>query len=138
MMRPITVAGSVALAVLSALPVHAQRRDAPHAARLASPSMWLGHAPSAPAPRTADRGGFAQSGFAQFMASPPGRWLRVVAGAGMVAGGVVLRDDGSTTGGTLLATAGLIPLSAGAFDLCWISPLFGGPLRGDAIRRAGR
>ena len=30
--------------------------------------------------------------------------------------------------------AGVIPLAAGAFDLCLLSPLFGGPLSGAEVR----
>ena len=92
----------------------------------------------APAFNAKAANGFASSGFGQFMASKAGRVLRVVAGAGMIAGGLVLRDDGSTTGGTVLAAAGAIPLSAGLFDVCYISPLFGGPFRGKDIRAAGK
>jgi hypothetical protein len=83
----------------------------------------------APAPVPA---GFAGSGFAQFMASPAGRVLRVVAGAGMIAGGIAMDSDG----GTILAIAGGIPLSAGLFDVCYLSPLFGGPFKGRDIRAA--
>jgi hypothetical protein len=32
--------------------------------------------------------------------------------------------------------AGLFPLAAGAFDLCLISPLLGGPIAGDKVRSA--
>ena len=85
----------------------------------------------APAPVPA---GFAGSGFAQFMASPAGRVLRVVAGAGMIAGGIAMDSDG----GTALAVAGGIPLSAGLFDICYLSPLFGGPFKGKDIRAAKR
>lgn len=77
--------------------------------------------------------GFASSGFAQFMSSPAGRVLRVVAGAGMIAGGIAADSDL----GTGVAVAGLVPLLAGAFDFCVLSPLFGGPLSGKAIRAAG-
>ncbi|MCU0648870.1 MAG: hypothetical protein MUF00_12790 [Gemmatimonadaceae bacterium] len=95
-------------------------------------------APVLPAPdQPAATGGFERSGFAQFMASPAGRVTRVVAGVGMVVGGIAWRNDGSTTGGTTLAIAGAVPLSAGLFDVCWLSPIFGGPLRGSAIREAG-
>ncbi len=76
--------------------------------------------------------GFAKSGFAQFMASPAGRVLRVVAGAGMIAGGISMDSNG----GNALAIVGAVPLSAGLFDICWLSPIFGGPLKGKDIRAA--
>jgi hypothetical protein len=76
--------------------------------------------------------GFAASGFAQFMASPAGRIVRVIAGAGMIAGGI--NADGN--GGTAVAIVGAVPLLAGAFDFCVISPLFGGPFWGKDIRAA--
>jgi hypothetical protein len=31
---------------------------------------------------------------------------------------------------------GLVPLLAGAFDVCLLSPLFGGPLSGEAVRKS--
>jgi hypothetical protein len=85
------------------------------------------------APATIDDG-FESSGFAQFMSSPAGRILRVVAGAGMIAGGIAADSDL----GTGIAIAGAVPLLAGAFDFCVLSPLFGGPLSGKAIRAAGK
>lgn len=97
----------------------------------------------APAPAAVDAGsgqlvrqedGFETTGFAQFMASPAGRILRGGAGLAMIGGGIALGD----TGGTALAIAGGIPLSAAVFDLCYISALMGGPIRGEDIRAAGR
>lgn len=85
-----------------------------------------------PSPLNAPAGGFASSGFAQFMASPAGRVLRVVAGAGMIAGGISMDSNA----GTALAVVGAVPLSAGLFDICWISPILGGPLKGKDIRAA--
>lgn len=115
-------------------PVAAQRLSEPIGAQRAPVA-----ASTSPLTIPADKasGGFARSGFAQFMASPAGRVLRAVAGAGMIAGGVAIRDD-NRTGGTVLAAAGLIPLSAGLFDVCYISPLFGGPFTGKAIRAEGK
>ncbi len=90
-------------------------------------------APAVPAPANAPAAsGFAKSGFAQFMASPAGRVLRVVAGAGMIAGGISMDSNG----GNALAIVGAVPLSAGLFDICWLSPIFGGPLKGKDIRAA--
>jgi hypothetical protein len=75
---------------------------------------------------------FAKSGFAQFMSSPAGRVLRAVAGAGMIAGGLAADSDG----GKIVAAVGVVPLVAGTFDVCFLSPLFGGPFTGKAIRAA--
>lgn len=74
--------------------------------------------------------GFATSAFGQFMASTPGRGLRIVAGLtllflGWVSGG---------TSGSILAVVGLVPLSAGTFDFCVLSALFRGPFWGTEIR----
>lgn len=80
----------------------------------------------------APAGGFASSGFAQFMASPAGRVLRVVAGAGMIVGGISMDSNA----GTALTVVGAVPLSAGLFDICWLSPILGGPLKGKDIRAA--
>lgn len=67
-----------------------------------------------------------------FMASRTGRWLRILAGAGMVVGGLA---TGSARGG-VVALVGLAPLLAGALDLCLLGPLFGHPIRGTEIRKA--
>lgn len=88
-------------------------------------------APLAPG-QAADESAFARSGFGQFMASPAGRVLRVVAGVGMIAGGIAMDSNG----GNALAIAGAVPLSAGLFDICWLSPIFGGPFKGADIRAA--
>lgn len=85
----------------------------------------------APVPAPTPRG-FATTGFAQFMSSPAGRVLRVVAGAGMIAGGIAADSDA----GTVVAALGAVPLIAGTFDVCFLSPLFGGPFTGKAIRAA--
>lgn len=66
-----------------------------------------------------------------FMASRTGRWTRMLAGAGMVVGGLA---SGSFKG-KFMALAGLVPLLAGAFDVCLFGPLVGLPVSGEAIRR---
>lgn len=78
---------------------------------------------------------FAESGFAQFMSTPAGRVVRVVVGLALIAWGFAER--GSATG-IVLMIVGLIPLTAGAFDLCYISVLLGGPIAGREIRACGR
>lgn len=74
--------------------------------------------------------GFAASAFGQFMASTPGRALRIVAGLALI----LLGWTTGGTAGTVLAVVGLVPLSAGTFDFCVFSALFGGPFWGTKIR----
>ncbi|MGE0878888.1 MAG: YgaP-like transmembrane domain [Acidimicrobiia bacterium] len=68
-------------------------------------------------------------GFVKFMSSPAGRGARVVAGIVLILIGVI-------GGGGLFALAviGLVPLLAGAFDVCLFAPLFRQPLQGSKIR----
>lgn len=66
-----------------------------------------------------------------FLASRTGRWLRIATGAGMVLGGLA----SGTSRGAAVALAGLVPLIAGTLDLCLLGPLFGLPIRGEALRR---
>ena len=74
---------------------------------------------------------FNRSAFSQFINSPTGRVFRVVAGTGFLVAGYLNR--GRTLG--LLSMAwSVLPLSAGAFDLCFISAVLGGPLSGAKIR----
>ena len=78
---------------------------------------------------------FAQSPFAQFMSSPAGRIIRVVAGLALIGWGYTLSGQ---TMGTVLMVVGLLPLLAGALDICVLSALLGGPLSGAAIRRSAK
>ncbi len=78
---------------------------------------------------------FARSGFAQFIASGLGRLVRIVAGLALIGWGYTNYPN---TGGIALMIVGLVPLAAGVFDLCLISPLLGGPLSGRRIRSARR
>jgi hypothetical protein len=73
---------------------------------------------------------FGRSGFALFINSGVGRLARIIVGLGLIGWGYTQR--GSTTGLVLMAV-GLIPLAAGAFHLCLISALLGGPLSGARI-----
>lgn len=68
------------------------------------------------------------------LGSQAGRVLRIVAGAGIITAG--LRRG--STGGRLLAAAGIVPLAAGAADVCVLGPLVHGPLRGEAFRQHRR
>jgi Protein of unknown function (DUF2892) len=63
------------------------------------------------------------------LASPTGRLTRVAAGVVLVVLGIAL-------GGAwwILAAIGLVPLLAGAFDVCLLAPLFRQPLHGAEFR----
>ncbi|MBU8899846.1 DUF2892 domain-containing protein [Corallococcus sp. M34] len=67
-----------------------------------------------------------------FMASRRGRWVRIVAGAGLLVGGLSAR----TPGGARLAAVGLVPLLSGALDVVLLGPLLGFSWRGAEVRRA--
>lgn len=72
--------------------------------------------------------------FVRTMASTTGRITRIVAGFALVAWGL-LGLDGAV--GIFVAVIGLVPLVAGAVDVCVFAPLFGNPFKGPEIR-AGR
>ncbi len=78
---------------------------------------------------------FGKSAFAQLLNSPVGRIARVVVGLGLIAWGYPHRA-GST--GIITMVVGLVPLTAGVFNLCFISALLGGPLSGARIARSTR
>lgn len=69
--------------------------------------------------------------FVKFMASPAGRIVRIVAGAALIAWGLL--GIGGTTG-VIVAVVGAVPLLAGLFDFCVFAPLFGNPMSGKKIR----
>ncbi len=74
---------------------------------------------------------FNRSGFSRFLNSPAGRVFRVVVGLGFLAVGYAYRGHAL---GVLSMVWGVLPLSAGAFDICYISALLGGPLSSAKIR----
>ncbi len=76
---------------------------------------------------------FNQSGFSHFLNGPSGRVFRIVAGLGFLILGLVFRDH---LLGVLSLVWSVFPLSAGAFDICYISAALGGPLSGKQIRSA--
>jgi len=78
---------------------------------------------------------FNQSWFSRFMSSPAGRILRLIVGAGFLVVGFWFRDH---TLGVIAMVFSILPLSAGAFDLCYISAILGGPLSGAKIRESQR
>ena len=74
---------------------------------------------------------FNRSGFSQFINSRPGRVFRLIAGAGFLTVGYAYR--GHALGLVSMAWS-ILPLTAGAFDVCYISAVLGGPLSGAKIR----
>lgn len=74
---------------------------------------------------------FGRSGFARFVNSPVGRIARLVVGIGFIVWGYTQLD---TAMGFVVIVIGIVPLAAGAFDLCLISALLGGPISGARIR----
>lgn len=74
---------------------------------------------------------FNGSGFSRFLNSPAGRVFRIVAGMGFLILGLVFREYAL---GVLSLVWSILPLSAGAFDICYISAVLGGPLAGQKIR----
>ena len=75
---------------------------------------------------------FNRSGFSKFLNSPAGRIFRVAAGAAYLVIGYMYRDHAL---GKLSMAWGVLPLSAGVFDVCFISAALGGPFSGPEIRR---
>ena len=70
------------------------------------------------------------NGFISFMASPVGRWTRAVAGLGLIVVGALLAGMW-----WILAAVGVVPLLAGALDVCLFAPLFSLPFAGTKIRQ---
>jgi hypothetical protein len=62
--------------------------------------------------------------------SQPGRVLRIVAGSALIAWGLRRSDRR----GRAVAAVGVVPLTAGAADVCLLGPLVGGPLSGKEFR----
>lgn len=77
----------------------------------------------------ADR--FNATAFSQWVNGPSGLAFRMAAGAAWLLFALVARDH---WWGILAGAWGLFPLTAGLFDICWISLFLGGPLQGRAIR----
>jgi hypothetical protein len=74
---------------------------------------------------------FNQSGFSIFLNKPAGRILRLVIGIGFLVVGYMYRSHAL---GVISMVWGLLPLSAGALDICYVSAVLGGPLSGKKIR----
>jgi sulfite exporter TauE/SafE len=65
------------------------------------------------------------------MASPAGRILRIVAGVVLIVLGLGLTGPA----GWVLATIGLVPIAAGAGNVCLLAPLLGAPFKGSDAKR---
>ena len=74
---------------------------------------------------------FNQSSFSKFLNRPTGRIFRLVAGIGFIVVGYIYRDHAL---GVISMIWGILALSAGLFDICYISAVVGGPLSGAKIR----
>jgi hypothetical protein len=74
---------------------------------------------------------FNRSGLSKFLNSPAGRIFRLAAGIAFLVVGFAYRHH---TLGVISMVWGLLPLSAGAFDICYISAALGGPIAGSKIR----
>lgn len=74
---------------------------------------------------------FNQTAFSQWINEDSGRTFRVVAGMMFLIVGVTFRDE---WWGMAMILWGVFPLTAGAFDVCYISAALGGPLKGCDIR----
>ena len=77
----------------------------------------------------ADR--FNATGFSRWINGPSGRAFRLGAGAAWLAFALVFRDH---WWGVAAGAWSFLPLTAGIFDICWISAALGGPLQGKTIR----
>ena len=69
----------------------------------------------------------------RFLASPLGRWVRIIVGIALIVIGLVWVEE---TFVWILAVVGLVPLLAGIFDRCVFAPLFGLPFSGPALRQS--
>ena len=75
--------------------------------------------------------GFNRSGFSRFINSGKGRGFRLAAGTAFLVVGYVCRHY---TLGVASMIWSIFPLTAGAFDWCYVSAVLGGPLSGAKIR----
>lgn len=71
--------------------------------------------------------------FVSFMGSAAGRLIRIVAGAGLIAWGLIGMGD---TNGYIVAGIGMLPLLTGLLNICVVGPLLGEPLSGAKARSA--
>lgn len=62
----------------------------------------------------------------RFMSTTYGRALRIALGIALVAFGYLAGG----TAGVVIAVVGIVPVAAGALNVCLFAPLFGAPLSG--------
>ena len=67
--------------------------------------------------------------FAEFMATPLGRGLRVVFGGLLIYVGLNVVHG---VAGTVVALLGIVPIATGILNICILGPLLGVPLRGSS------
>jgi len=77
---------------------------------------------------------FNRSAFGRFLNSSAGRVFRLLNGVIFVALGVLLIQAGAIVLGVLSLAWGALAMSAGGFDVCYISLVLGGPFAGAACR----
>lgn len=76
---------------------------------------------------------FNRSRFSKLINGAAGRAFRLAAGVAFLLVGYAYRAEPL---GKAAMVWSLFPLTAGAFDICWISAALGGPLSGRKIRAA--
>ncbi|MBK0421312.1 DUF2892 domain-containing protein [Leucobacter sp. CSA2] len=77
--------------------------------------------------------------FAQFMAHPFGRGIRIVVGAALIlVAAFVLFPAGHLAWGIVALAIGLLFATVGALNVCPLALLFGGPFSGRAALEAER
>ncbi len=67
--------------------------------------------------------------FAEWMAKPAGRILRIAAGLVLIGVGLYFQ----TFWGYAVAVVGVVPVLAGVFNICLIAPVLGAPFRGRSL-----
>ena len=77
---------------------------------------------------------FNRSAFGRFLNSSAGRVFRLLGGAIFVALGVLLIQAGAIVLGVASLVWGSLAISAGGFDVCYLSLVLGGPFTGAACR----
>ncbi len=74
---------------------------------------------------------FNKTKFSRWLNRKPGRIFRLSAGLFFVTIGLIFHTN---SWGIAALIWSILPLSAGAFDVCYISAVLGGPFRGSKIR----
>lgn len=69
--------------------------------------------------------------FAKFMSTLWGRLLRIIGGIALMLIGWFYFQNPL---GYLMMTVGVLPVSAGIFDVCILAPIFDAPFTGEEIR----